>query len=100
VQRIGHGVAAAVRQMELGFGVGIGRYLDPLIIDHNLVLRFDIVVDEHLFAADHRVTTYLARIKPTHPNVGHHAIREIEAEVDDIVEAPVWLHIGRPARAR
>jgi hypothetical protein len=86
--------------MELFFGVRVGWYLHPLIVDHDLVVRFDIIVYEHLLAAYHRVTAYLAGIKPAHPNVRQHTVREIKAEIGDVVKPLVSLHIRSPACAR
>jgi len=86
--------------MKFLFGVGIHGHLYALVIDHDLVLRFDVVVDQHLFAAYHGIAAYLARVQPANPKIGHHAVREIEAEISHIMEPLFALHIYAPACAR
>lgn len=97
---IGHGIAVAVRETKLCFGVGVWWNIHSFVVDHDLVFRVKIVVDKHLRAPHHRITAYLAGIQPTDSNVSHHPIGEKETEESYIVEAPCSLHVCFPACAR
>ena len=97
VQMIGHSLAIAVRKMELGFGIGIGWFVYPFIVNHQLVVRFDIIVDEHFLTAHHGIAAYLAGVKPAHPDVGQHAIGKIKAEIGNVVKSLTALHVDPAA---
>ena len=65
----------------------------PFVINLELLLRLNIVVDHHLFAADDCNAAGLARIQPTHTNMGHHVIGETHGHIGDIFDP--LLHTGR-----
>ena len=89
-------IADVVCEVELLLGVRVRRHIYALVMDHELIHRIDVVIDEHLFTADDRVLADFDGIQPADPDFSQQAIWEVQAEISHIVESLLTLHINPP----
>jgi hypothetical protein len=79
--------------VELLFGVRMRGNLHTPVVDHDLIHRLDIVIDEHLFTAHNSVLANFYGIQPTHANICKYIVREIEVDIGYIVETFLVLDV-------
>ena len=78
--------------------LGVDRLAhDALVVEPELGVRRDVVVDEHLLAADHRRLAHLVGVQPAALDVAEHAAVEVDAHEHDVLDA--GLEVGHAAGA-
>src|SRR5918992_2202453 len=76
-----------VRELELAESVGSTNGINALVVDLELLVDFQIVVNDHLLAADDRDPARLTRIEPTHAGVSKDSAGESQRHVRDIFDS-------------
>src|SRR5438067_6004920 len=77
---------------------GGDRLVEPLVVDHELLLERHVVERRHALRADDREAALLVRVEPRQVQVRHQPRREAQVAEDDVLDAR--LHVALAERVQ